>query len=370
MQKVDIVFSFDTTGSMYPCISEVRRRVNETVGRIFKELPGVRIGVIAHGDYCDKNRTYVIKKTPLTRGLKTIEKFVTNCGNTDGGDWEECYEWVLATARTGFEWREDAVKILVMIADATPHPKAHYDRRYARQGWPYIDWKEQCRLLASEGIQVYSVQAMGARRSTSFYETMAKMTGGVKLDLQQLSNIVQYIMAIAYKQESDEKLDDYGEELYSQGMFNRGIVAMLNTLQCKGPKATGFVEYDKSDLIPVHPSRFQVFTVEDDKAIKAFVEDMGISFKQGQGFYEHSKSVLVQEKKEVILVDRETGDMFSGEKARELMGLPYGERGKITIKAIKDLGYRLFIQSTSVNRKLLKGTGFLYEVEDWERYAA
>jgi hypothetical protein len=29
--------------------------------------------------------------------------------------------------------------------------------------------------------------------------------------------------------------------------------------------------------------------------------------------------------------------------------------------------YTAFIQSTSANRKLMGGTKFLYEVEDWER---
>ena len=33
-------------------------------------------------------------------------------------------------------------------------------------------------------------------------------------------------------------------------------------------------------------------------------------------------------------------------------------------------GYRVFIQSTSHNRKLIAGTKFLYEVEDWEEEPA
>ena len=61
---VEVVFSFDTTGSMYPCLTQVRRHVKSTVTRLGEEIPGIRIGIIAHGDYCDKGGTYVTKHLP------------------------------------------------------------------------------------------------------------------------------------------------------------------------------------------------------------------------------------------------------------------------------------------------------------------
>ena len=62
--------------------------------------------------------------------------------------------------------------------------------------------------------------------------------------------------------------------------------------------------------------------------------------------------------------------MFSGKEAREILGLP--EYGTVTVApgsapALRDGGYTAFVQSTSYNRKLLAGTKFLYEVEDWDR---
>ena len=47
---IEVIFSFDTTGSMYPCLTQVRREVKETVKRLFKDVPDIRVGVIAHGD--------------------------------------------------------------------------------------------------------------------------------------------------------------------------------------------------------------------------------------------------------------------------------------------------------------------------------
>jgi hypothetical protein len=50
--NVEIVFSFDTTGSMAACLALVRKKVSETVWRLMKDIPNIRIGIIAHGDYC------------------------------------------------------------------------------------------------------------------------------------------------------------------------------------------------------------------------------------------------------------------------------------------------------------------------------
>jgi hypothetical protein len=50
---VEIVFSFDTTGSMSSCLGEVRKKVSETCARLMKDIPKIRIGIIAHGDYGD-----------------------------------------------------------------------------------------------------------------------------------------------------------------------------------------------------------------------------------------------------------------------------------------------------------------------------
>jgi hypothetical protein len=97
--NVEVVFSFDTTGSMYPCLTQVRKKVKNTVERLFKDLPGIKIGVIAHGDYCDA-KIYVTKHLPMTNKPEPIAKFVEKVKATYGGDLPEAYELVLHEARS------------------------------------------------------------------------------------------------------------------------------------------------------------------------------------------------------------------------------------------------------------------------------
>ncbi|PLZ73273.1 hypothetical protein CBP14_15925, partial [Fischerella thermalis WC245] len=97
--NIEVVFSFDTTGSMYPCLTQVRRKIKETVTRLMGEIPQMKIGIIAHGDYCDQGSTYVIKKFDISSDIDAICEFVQNVEPTGGGDAPECYELVLELIR-------------------------------------------------------------------------------------------------------------------------------------------------------------------------------------------------------------------------------------------------------------------------------
>jgi Mg-chelatase subunit ChlD len=358
---IDIVFSFDTTGSMYPCLSQVRSTIASTVKQLFKDVPGIRIGVIAHGDYCDAppRGSYVIKMLDLTTNEDEIIKFVQKVEPTGGGDAPECYELVLHEARR-LTWSAGKQKVLVLIGDATPHPPTYPDNVKR------LDWRNEIGLLREAGIHVYGVQALNRSESTSFYREIAKGSGGLHLNLNQFRQVVDLIMAICYKQAGEDRLIRFRDHVQEAGRMNRDMAQIFGVLTGREVK----VEFGTpKDLKPVPPGRFQIFKVDKDSGIKEFAESMGAAFAKGRGFYEFTKSVLVQEHKEVILEHKVSGDLFSGEQARNMIGLPFGTRGNVNPKDAKLEDYNIFIQSTSANRKLLSGTRFLYEVEDWSSAA-
>ena len=87
----------------------------------------------------------------------------------------------------------------------------------------------------------------------------------------------------------------------------------------------------------------------------------GITFSTGRGFYEFTKPEIVQKKKEIVLMNKTTGELYEGTVARTIAGIGANE-DNARIKPGSLPKYRMFIQSTSVNRKLIGGQGFLYEV--------
>ena len=360
---VEVVVSFDTTGSMYPCITQVRREIVEVTKTLFADIPNFRMGVIAHGDYCDERSTYVTKQHELTSNISSLVNFIRTCGNTGGGDAPECYELVLHLARS-FQWTAEKNKVLVLIGDDVPHG-AHES-----QNKKHLDWRNELKCLLEMGVKVYGVQALNRRHAESFYEEIAKITGGFKLDLDQFSEVVNLIEAICYRQVGEDAVTNFVNKVQEKGhFFSRTMVRNVKTLTGKEVKFKSDAirkRYESSDLTAVPVGRFQVLDVDEDCSIREFVESNGLAFEKGRGFYEFTKSVKIQDYKEIILKDRVTGDMFQGERAREIVGIPSGTIRIAPSKTITDQ-YIVFVQSTSYNRKLLGSTKFLYEVSDWER---
>lgn len=350
--SIEVVFSFDTTGSMYPCLTQVRRKIKETVTRLISEIPQMKIGIIAHGDYCDQGSTYVIKKFDISSNIDAICDFVQNVEPTGGGDAPECYELVLHEAQS-LSWSDAASKSLVLIGDDVPHPPAHNPKK--------LNWRQEVDHLAQKGIMVYGVQALNRSHATIFYKELAEKSGGFHVNLDQFSYITDLFLAVCYQQSSDEQLQAYEQEIIDQGRMSRGLNQIFNSMM----KREGKSYYEAADLRAVSPGRFQILEVDQDISIKVFVGENNLNFKIGRGFYEFTKTETIQGHKEIILMDRTTGDLFEGEAAREMLGLPVG--ATVRIKPSNLEKYVVFVQSTSANRKLIGGTRFLYEVEDWVR---
>jgi hypothetical protein len=95
--------------------------------------------------------------------------------------------------------------------------------------------------------------------------------------------------------------------------------------------------------------------------IQAFCDDMGINFVRGRGFYEFTKPEIIQNNKEIVLMDKATGNLYEGDVARRIANIPKNDEKK-RLKPTDFPKYRVFIQSTSLTRILLAGQGFLYEV--------
>ena len=151
MEDFDIALSFDTTGSMRYCIDTVKTRMKEIMKTLKRDIPSVRMAVIAHGDY-DTYHTYVIKYTDFTNNVDTLCAFINSAEGTGGGkphlDNDEAYELSLNYCRCILTWRHAAIRILVLIGDHNPHGPYH---KLNRQ---HIDWKYEIQQLREMVIYI------------------------------------------------------------------------------------------------------------------------------------------------------------------------------------------------------------------------
>ena len=341
---------------MFPCLTQVRRNVDALIRRQFAEVPGMRIGIIAHGDYCDGAR--MISKHELSTDQTSLCRFVRDVRDTSGGDAPEAYEAVLHEAR-GFNWTSGESKALVMIGDEIPHEANDRQNRH------HFDWQDEARSLALLGVRIYGVQCLNRRHATRFYQQIASLSGGYHLPLDQFNNINELLLAVSFQQAGGNALENYEREVQTAGRMNRNLDTIFARLRGRAVSTA----MGTTDLRSVPSGRFQVLNVDSDGAIKVFCETQGVEFGRGRGFYEMTKPETVQGTKEIVLMDRRTGDLFTGPKAREMLGLPLHDED-VRLRPAYLEQYAVFIQSTSTNRRLVAGTRLLYEVPDWDAAAA
>lgn len=365
-KSCDICFSFDTTGSMAPCLAEVRRNLKDILPRLFRDIPNLRISIVAHGDYCDEKSTYLMRHVDFTNDQKQLSDFVESVPNTGGGDFPEAYEYVLNKTQT-FDWRSNDARCLVIIGDAYPHEPHENPHN--------LDWRKEVGELFKMGINIYSVQCLnsGNRLSYTFYKTMADKSNGYHLNLDQFSYVKDMMLGVAYKQVDMSLLQNYQNEVRDRlggmtidmrNMFDRlmGKPTIVNDLDDEKSFERKYDlggGDDETDLRPVPPAKFQILRVDNDCSITDFVRRMGMQFKKGKGFYQFTKPEDIAPTKEVVLKRKATGELFQGQKARKLAKIP---NYKTRVKPSDISEYDVFVQSTSANRKLMANTNFLYEV--------
>lgn len=101
---------------------------------------------------------------------------------------------------------------------------------------------------------------------------------------------------------------------------------------------------------------------QDGIMVRDFILTKRMEYKIGGAFYQLTKTESrVSPTKLILIRDRTSGKVFAGEEARRMIGLDTLNNARLHPNHGGG-GYDIFIQSESVNRKLVKGTGVLY----WE----
>ncbi|WAR25117.1 YR811-like protein [Mya arenaria] len=260
---MELAISFDTTGSMYGCLEEVRAKIQDLIQRLQGDIPGIRIAIIAHGDYCDEHSSYLIKWIDFGSALPELCEFVKGVGRTGGGDGPECYELVLQRTREALTWTPGSQRALILIGDNLPHEPGY---NYGGKTY-HINWRHECNYLGKIGVKVYPVMACGfgsfGVRNT--YEDMAKRTGGKLLELKNFSSMFDFIMMICYREANPDMMSIYEQEMRDrEGRMADDLVGLSKTLKTGGSPSF------KPSHMPVYPAPGGLFGgIATGKAKKA-----------------------------------------------------------------------------------------------------
>ncbi len=149
---LDLLFIFDTTGSMGEEIDRLKRTIEIINLNLlsFKPKPNIRFGMVLYKDIKD---VYITKTIPFTNDFDNftnqLKKQVFSGG---GGDGPEDLQRALKVAMKEIKWRKKGIKTAFIITDAEPH--LYEDEK----DYTYIDAAIEAK---SKGIKLYSIGCGG-----------------------------------------------------------------------------------------------------------------------------------------------------------------------------------------------------------------
>ena len=191
--NVDMIIAFDTTGSMFKFINDVKNHITQLIPQLFNDNPNLRLGIVAFGDYCDMKSKEdfgnAYQKIDLTDNQESLIKFVINARDTCGGDSDEFYELVIKKIVEETSWREDSIKSVLLIADCWPHSLGYSCYPFIDNN--QIDWRKEAKKAADKGIK-FDTTTCG---SASWFKELSDITNGICIPFKKSGNTSEVIKA-------------------------------------------------------------------------------------------------------------------------------------------------------------------------------
>ena len=119
VQKFDLALVIDTTGSMSDELQYLKAELLAILDDINEDHPrlDIRLALIVYRDVSDE---YVTRTFQFTSDAKALQLDLLEQFAGGGGDYPEAVEQAMARAMA-LDWRKDAVRSLLLVADAPPH---------------------------------------------------------------------------------------------------------------------------------------------------------------------------------------------------------------------------------------------------------
>lgn len=158
--RTDVMFVFDTSGSMNAVLDEAKAEIQEVMTHLGTTLPNAEFGVAESRDYAPSpydeesdDRPWTLD-TPVTSDLSSVNEAISRLAASGGGDGPEAYGRALWETDTNpnVGWRPGARHLIVLIADQVPHD-TNLDEGIPEEDWlSPAPWDTGDELAGSWGI--------------------------------------------------------------------------------------------------------------------------------------------------------------------------------------------------------------------------
>lgn len=328
-----VAFILDRSGSMQPVIRQAIKAVNDNIGTIRQSVKETgQDATISFFSFSDD-----VKLHFFNRSLSAVESIDDRALRTDGmtalfDATGEAIEKLLAVP-VGDD--EDVTYLLNVVTDGVENQSRVYNS---------FKLKDLMRKVQSTDLWTLTFLVPPGHTNT-LVRTFSIPDGNVMEWEQSVRGVSTYSAA------SQAGLKNYFTARASGATNLRTFYTDASNISLKDVKSN--LEDITRDVT--------ILNVRRDTSIRDFIESTGRTFVKGCAFYElvpgKKKADKVQEYKQVMIVSKANGKVYSGDAARQMLGLPKHET---KIRPGDNGDFDLFVQSTSTNRKLPAGTRVIY----------
>jgi hypothetical protein len=222
----DVMFVFDTTGSMSGAIGEAQAEIQEAMTQIGASLPDVQFGLSEVNDYDQVVNPgefeYGIEEglapwtlhVPITSNQAAISAALLSLEAEGGGDGPEAYGRALyeSDANPAVGWRPGARGVIVMVADNVPHDNELNDGIPSSVWYesPFdtgidpgadstvgtaddLDWQGVLQKLINDGKPLEFVDYHGFEGYFPYWQNWTGRTGGSALEASDGNLVAQLV---------------------------------------------------------------------------------------------------------------------------------------------------------------------------------
>lgn len=188
---LDVVITFDSTGSMTGEIDQVKSRIRRIGKTLFELIPQTRISICTYRDQQDR---YVVKGLPLSRNLDEIQQFLNGITAGGGEDNPEAVDEGLRWAIQQNRFHPSARKVILLFGDAPPHNNRLQD----------------CLQLAADFQQqqggIISTVTCRSRARLESFEQIAQFGGGESFLTRDEREIVSRLIILVFGSQHQDKV--------------------------------------------------------------------------------------------------------------------------------------------------------------------
>jgi hypothetical protein len=189
---LDIVFVFDSTGSMGPTIEATKNHIAQMLEVLRALVPDARFGLVTFRDR-GPGEHYTVRTLPLDQDFWRACNWMQGVTASGGGDRPEAVGEGLAAA-FGQPWRKGARRVVVLAGDAPPHAATEPKLQRAVQSFARGQGSFLHTVVTSDGgAPQPDVQAAFAQ--------LAARGGGLCVRADQQDRLLQHILSLAFGRE-------------------------------------------------------------------------------------------------------------------------------------------------------------------------